>query len=265
MNRRKLIGLLGVIGLFTIPGFPKNNQLTRRKENKKVKMKTIGILGGVGPQATMEIEKQLHHVSQKLVAPFYNTGYPPMMVCYHRDAPFIVNGDQPVFPLQPNLQLLECAKKLGTLVDFIIIPSNGVHMIQKEIETASGCKVLSMVDFTIEKVTRRSWKHVGVLGFKKAFVYTKRLNAMGITTEIIDGDLLKRLDTAVMRTMEGRERDEDRATAREAIQYLRSKNVDGIIPGCTELPLLLADVMSDPDILNPSELLAEAAIRFALD
>jgi aspartate racemase len=53
--------------------------------------------------------------------------------------------------------------------------------------------------------------------------------------------------------------------AREAVETLRSRGVDGIIPGCTEIPLLLEGEMDAPDLLNPAQLLAEAAIRHALD
>jgi aspartate/glutamate racemase len=43
-------------------------------------MKTIGVLGGLGPQATMDFEVRLHAVSQQLIAPNASTGYPPMLV-----------------------------------------------------------------------------------------------------------------------------------------------------------------------------------------
>jgi aspartate/glutamate racemase len=63
----------------------------------------------------------------------------------------------------------------------------------------------------------------------------------------------------------GRHEDEaDRVIAIEAINQLRNKNIDGIIPGCTEIPLLLRENMDASDILNPAQLLAEAAIKYCL-
>lgn len=47
-------------------------------------MKTIGVLGGLGPQATMDFEARLHAVSQQLIAPHANRGYPPLLVYYYR-------------------------------------------------------------------------------------------------------------------------------------------------------------------------------------
>jgi hypothetical protein len=45
-------------------------------------MKSIGIIGGLGPQATMDIVARLHTVSQKLIPQFAGIGYLPMLVGY---------------------------------------------------------------------------------------------------------------------------------------------------------------------------------------
>jgi aspartate racemase len=47
-------------------------------------MKTIGVLGGLGPQATMDFEQRIHRVAQQLIPPLGNSGYPPMVVYYCR-------------------------------------------------------------------------------------------------------------------------------------------------------------------------------------
>jgi aspartate racemase len=52
--------------------------------------------------------------------------------------------------------------------------------------------------------------------------------------------------------------------ARRAVAALRARAVDGIILGCTEIPLLLHADLDAPDLLNPTALLAEAAVRHAI-
>jgi aspartate/glutamate racemase len=64
--------------------------------------------------------------------------------------------------------------------------------------------------------------------------------------------------------MEGRDDENDRAIMLEAITDLRNKKVHGIIPGCTEIPLLLGKEMDAADLVNPAQLLAEAAVKYAL-
>lgn len=65
--------------------------------------------------------------------------------------------------------------------------------------------------------------------------------------------------------MAGQEGPADRETAREAVKTLRARDVDGIILGCTEIPLLLQEEANAPDLINPAQLLVEAAVRSALE
>ena len=63
-------------------------------------MKTIGVLGGAGPQATMDFEARFHAVSQRLLPQRGNSGYPPMIVYYYRSLPMLV--DEQNRPLEPR-------------------------------------------------------------------------------------------------------------------------------------------------------------------
>jgi aspartate racemase len=141
---------------------------------------TIGVLGGLGPQATMDFEARVHRVAQRLLPSNFNGGYPPLVVYYCRHAPFLLTDQgTPQLPLQPDPRLLEAARRLGGLADFLVIPSNGAHLVQAEIEQAAGRKVLSMVEATLEEVRRRQWKRVGVLGLGDPVVYTRPLGGSG--------------------------------------------------------------------------------------
>jgi aspartate racemase len=64
--------------------------------------------------------------------------------------------------------------------------------------------------------------------------------------------------------MEGRAEEDAGAVARQAVAALRATGVDGIILGCTEIPLLLGPEADAPDLINPAQLLAEAAVRRAM-
>jgi aspartate racemase len=230
-------------------------------------MKTIGILGGLGPQATMDFEVRLHAVAQRLIPQQGNSGHPPLIVYYHRRPPFVMQDERtPVFPLQADPDLLQAAQWLGTRVDFLVITANGPHIIQSQIEQASGRKVLSIIEATLAEVQRRGWRKIGVLGFgpPSVPVYIEPMSQLNLTAELITPELQDPLNIAVMRMQEGHATAEDTQAVREAVAYLRARQVDGIILGCTELPLLLGADADAPDLINPAQLMAEAAIRFAL-
>ncbi len=65
--------------------------------------------------------------------------------------------------------------------------------------------------------------------------------------------------------MEGEDADDGRNAACEAVEEVRSAGAPVTVLGCTEIPLLLGDAAEADDLINPAQLLAEAAVRFALD
>ncbi|HEX6384408.1 MAG TPA: aspartate/glutamate racemase family protein [Anaerolineae bacterium] len=139
-------------------------------------MKTTGVLGGLGPQATMDFEMRLHQVAQRLLPQQANSGYPPMVVYYYRHPPVLLDETgHPLTPFQPDPRLLEAARALGRLADFLVITSNGVHMLYDELVQAAGRPILSLIDVTLAEVERRAWRKVGVLAFMSPQVYAQPL------------------------------------------------------------------------------------------
>jgi aspartate racemase len=227
-------------------------------------MRTIGIIGGIGPQATMDFEARVHDEARRRVAPHFNSGYPPLVVYYHRRPPVIVGEDGlALLPVCIDPELRRAAARMGPMVDFFVITSNGAHHIAAEIERASGRPVLSMVDRVVEEIARRKWHRVGLMTLGKPTIYTAPLSARGIGFETLDEERQTVVDQAIFAVMEGRVDDSAKDAAREAIAILRSRGVDGVILGCTELPFLV-EAGADTTLINPIQLLAESAVEHAL-
>jgi aspartate racemase len=228
-------------------------------------VKTVGVLGGLGPQATMHFEALVHAGAQRLVAQRANSGYPPMIVVYFRGVPFVADANgAPDVPLRPSEPFIAAVERLGGAADFLVVISNFLHVFQSDIEQAAGCSLLSMVDLGIEEIHRRSWRRVGVLGFGDPFVYTERLRAGGVAVETVDGELRARLDEAVHHVMEGRADEAGSRAAESALEELRARGVDGTILACTEIPILLGHPATDTNLIDPLPLLAEATVRRAI-
>lgn len=231
-------------------------------------MKTIGVLGGLGPQATMDFEVRVHQVAQQLIPQKGNEGYPPMVVSYFRQPPVILPDDGFLSATLPpvNPRLLEAAHRLGAWADFLVITANGVHAFQDEIERAAGCQVLSMVDATVDDVQRRNLKRVGIVDFRppQLSVYPHPLEQAGVRWEALPNDMLPALYRAVLAVTEGRAGKEENRIARAGLAHLRALHVDSIILACTEIPFMLHEQNAEADVINPLQLLAEAAVHFAL-
>lgn len=229
-------------------------------------MKTIGILGGIGPQATMALVERIHIHAQRRIPPSANAGYPPMIVHYCRFAPVLLDkSGNPLEPLEPDPRFLKAAEQLGTLSDFLLIGANAAHLLQADVERSSSCQVLSMIDVTLAEVQRKGWRYVGLVGLGRPTVYIDPFGDRGIEYHLVSEGLQTRLDPAILRVMEGTNTMQDPSIAAAALAELRGGNVDGIILGCTELPFLLPDEVDAADVIDPGDLLAEAAVVHAID
>ncbi|HUF91532.1 MAG TPA: aspartate/glutamate racemase family protein, partial [Candidatus Limnocylindria bacterium] len=211
-------------------------------------------------------EARVHRVCQRLVAQHWNAGYPPMVVWYHRRLPVRVGDDGvPLVPRQVDPQLVEAAAWLGRVADFLVIPCNTAHIGLREITEAAGRPVLSMIDVTLDEIARRRFTRVGVLGFSGASpLYLEPLRARGVHCETIEAAAQARLDGAIRAVMEGSDGKDESAAALAAVAGVRSRASEGVVLGCTEIPLLLHEDATAPDLIDPAALLAEAAVRFAM-
>jgi aspartate racemase len=229
-------------------------------------MKRMGVIGGISPQATMDFEARVHRVAQRLAPPDWNRGYPPMTVWYHRRLPMRLGADgAPIVPMEIDPLLLEAAAWLGRVSDFLVMPCNSAHVGAADLARAGGCPVLSMIEVTVAEVLRRGWKRIGVLGFHAAPpLYLDPLRRRGIHCETIDARAQAELDAGIRAVMEGRDGAAEARSARAAVATLRAAAVEGVVLGCTELPLLVGDESDAADLINPTALLAEAAVRLSL-
>lgn len=232
-------------------------------------MKTVGILGGMGPQATMDLEARIHRVSQRLIPQEVNRGYPPLIVYYVRRAPMVLNPDHTMRePLKPDPELLRGAQYLGTAADLLLIGSNTAHLFAQDIETAARKPVVSLIEAALAEVRRRKIKRVGVIAVTEALakeLYLRDLQRIGCIPMMLPTQLQSALDEEIWALMEGKEKPSGPEVATRAVGILREMDAAGIILGCTELPLLLGHrADSDPDLINPSQLAAENAVQAAI-
>lgn len=223
-------------------------------------MRTIGILGGIGPQATIDFERRIHAVAQQKIPRHLNQGYPPLVTVFLRHPPILIEDGRTVEPLTLDPRLLDAARRLGEWADLIAIPSNTPHLFVEEIGRAAGCEVVSMIDAVMAELARRDVQPVGLLGLGLPQVYVERFSDSSIETLTASEELRRRLDAAILRVMEGSETSGDRAVAREAVDFLRENGAVVVVLGCTEIPLLLGHEADEPELVNPGQLLAEAVV-----
>jgi aspartate racemase len=226
----------------------------------------IGVLGGIGPQPTVDFERMVHEEAPSFIEPHLNQGSPPMVTVYLRHAPVVLAEDgRPREPLALDPRVLEAARRLGEWADFIVVVSNTPHLFLDEIHRAAGREVASMVDVTVEELRRRGPDPVGLTGLGIPRIYSERLETEKINFLVPPSEVRDRLDDAILRLMEGKQGDAHRRAAREAVKSVRAQGVSAVVLGCTEIPLLPGPEAGAPDLVHPARLLARAAVRRAVE
>ncbi len=149
----------------------------------------------------------------------------------------------------------------------IVIATNTMHLFAGEIEAAAGLPVLHIADAAGQAMVDAGLRRAGLLGtiftMEKDF-YRDRLRArFGIETIIPPPAERKAVDAIIFDELcRGIFRDESRLRLREIALGLAKEGAEGIILGCTELPLVMKDGDLPLAYLDTTRLHVKAAADF---
>ena len=235
-----------------------------------MKEKTIGILGGLGPEATLEcygniIKNTPAQKDQDHLRVFIDSN--PKVP--DRNAAIAGRGESPIPMLLEGCRALERAG-----ADFIIVPCVFAHLFLAEVQTQIELPILSVFDAVTEAITRNypEVTTVGLMGTSGTIqggLFQKRLAEDGIKTVVPDEADQARVMRAIYdikNSKPDRSRAEISADLAEVARSLLNRKPDAaqaIIAGCTEIPLALTREHLPVPYLDSLNILARAAIRLA--
>ena len=226
--------------------------------------KIIGILGGMGPEATIDLfykiikftpaEKDQDHLR---IIIDNNPKIPD------RTAAILGKGEDPLPALRETAQNLE---KAGA--DFIIIPCNTAHYFLPLIQESVKIPILNMIEETAKETREKisPIQKVGLLasiGIYKTGIYHQHFKKFNI--EIISPEKKdkKKVMKVIYAVKAGNLSKEIKKSILKIAQKLIDKGVEAIIAGCTEIPLILKEGDISVPIIDPTQILAKIAIRKA--
>ena len=233
------------------------------------KPKTIGILGGMGPQATVDLYNEI--IRQTPIKE--EQDHLPIIIFSNPKIPdrtkaLIAGGEDPLPLLTYSAQVLE---KAGA--DFIIIPCNSAHHYLPQLRKRVSIPILNMIAKTADFIKQHypQEKRVGLLattGAIKVGIYSTTFAKRGL--EIVHPEEATQ-QSLVMRAIYDIKAKKPLAPAKrrlkQAADELISKGCSLIVMGCTEVPLGLnqKDVAGKGcQLIDPKVIISRAAINFAL-
>jgi aspartate racemase len=225
-------------------------------------MKTVGLVGGLGPEATIDYYKRLFAAWER----DHPGSAPAMMIDsldYHRGLKLVANDLPGV-----TEYLLGSVERLARAgVDFVALTANTAHITFDDLAKRASVPLLSIVEVCADEAQSRGIKRPLLLGTRftmEAAFYPQVFERRGITIVRPPADDRTWVhDCYVNELMRGTFRDDRRAQFGALVNRLRaSERIDGVILGGTELPLLLTrPVMDGLPVLDTTALHVEAIVR----
>ena len=227
--------------------------------------KKIGILGGMSPESTVEYYQ---YITRTYTARYGDYGYPEVIIYSVSFQPYVDWPNQNRWDLVAQ-GLSEGAQHLQDAgADFIVIATNTMHLVLDQVRASVSIPVLSLLDAVGNEARSRGLDVVGLLGtqftMEKTF-YQDALRQMGIHVIVPEAPDRAYVNRVIYEELvAGQVLDASRQGFIKIIQRLAERGAQGVILGCTEIPLLVGEDDVGLPLLDTTVIHAEAALAEAL-
>ena len=228
-------------------------------------MKTIGLIGGMSWQSSIEYYRSINElVSEKL-----NKLHSAKCILYSFDFEEIAEMQKKAEWNKLAEVLSIAAKNLENAgAEVVLICTNTMHKVADAVADSINVPLLNIIDVTAERIKRKKLKKIGLLGTKFTMedgFYTERLNEKGLEVVLPDSEEKDFIHKVIFSELcKGIMREESKNRFVEIIEKLVSRGAEGIILGCTEIPLLVREGDVDVPLFDTTRIHAESAVEFAL-
>ncbi len=229
-------------------------------------MKTIGLIGGMSWESSLEYYRIVNEAVKKILGGFHSAK------CLMYSVDF-----QEIEELQHQGRWDEATKKMIDAAqrverggaDFVVICTNTMHKMAEDVEKNIQIPLLHIADVTAAKIKEMGQKKVGLLGtrftMEQEFYKGRLLKKHGI--EVLIPDKNERYAIHAILYDElclGEVKRLSRDKFKDVIDNLEARGAEGIILGCTEIPLIVKQEDYDIVLYDTTTLHAQAAVDFAL-
>lgn len=224
--------------------------------------KTIGIIGGMGPMATIDLYKKIvdltpaHSDREHLhLIIDNNTSIPD------RTESILGYGEEAIF------ELVRSAIKLESMgADLLIMPCNTAHFYYDEIKKYIRIPFINMVEETVKEIRHRGINKVGILatdGTIKSGVYVDMCERYGVEYLIPDEIGQREVMHIIYEGIKAGNFAIDIEGFKLVVNKLKRLGAEALVLGCTELPIAFQRFSIEGETIDPTFILAKVAVREA--
>lgn len=226
-------------------------------------MKTIGLIGGITWQSTVEYYRIINQETKKLLGESHSAKILMYSFDWEEISKLRSSGNFD----KVGARLTEEAEKLESIgADVVLLCANTAHKFAEEVKLELSVPLIHIADASGKEIQKKGLKKVLLLGTQytmlERFIADKLENEYN--TKVVvpkEKDLLEVSRIIFEELVAGRIHEESKKYLTNLIASTRG--IDGVILGCTELPLVIKPEDTKLPLIDTTYLHARAAVEFA--
>lgn len=228
---------------------------------------TIGILGGMGPNASADFLRRILRLSNKRYGAVQDDEFPKIILNSIGLRGFSIEGVTDLASV--TRQLIEGIRLLDQAgAQLIAIPCNTVHCCYDAMVAETKVPILHIADVTARAVSAAGIRRVGLCSSVTTVrmkLYEQACAALGIDVIVPSSENQENVNDVIESVMAGRNDEEEMLALKSVILSLQMRGAEGVILGCTELPLAINQKWTDVPLFDSLELLAKETVERVYD
>jgi aspartate racemase len=229
-------------------------------------MKTIGLIGGMSWESTLEYYRIINETVKEKLGGFHSA----KMVLYSVDFAEVETFQHRGEWDRAAVLLTDAARRVEAAgADFALLATNTMHRVFDKVGQGVRIPLLHIADVTGREITARGLTRIGLLGtrftMEQEFYKGKLARDYGLDVLVPDEEERKAIHAILYDELcLGAVKDASREVFRKIIARLEGRGAQGIVLGCTEIPLIVKQKGYGLPLFDTTDLHARAAVDLAL-
>ena len=230
-------------------------------------MKTIGLIGGMSWESSAVYYDLINKKIRELLGGFHSCKSIMVTVDFAEIEVLQHQGEWKTL----DKMMAASARQLEVAgADIVVLCTNTMHLCSKAIIASISIPFLHIAKATGLEIKNRKLEKVALLGTKftmeKDFYKEYIFDNFGIEVIIPTDEEREQVHNIIYQELvHGKFNDDSRETYKHIIRNLEHRGAEGVILGCTEIPLLISDKDVNIPIFDTTTIHAEKAVEWALD
>ncbi len=230
-------------------------------------MKTIGLLGGMSWESSLEYYRIINEEVKRKLGKLHSAKIILNSVDFEPIEELQHSGD---WDKLGDLLAKEAKKIEAAKADFLLICTNTMHKVAKQLEKNLSIPILHIADATAKALIQEGVKQVGLLGTRFTMeedFYKKRLeDRFDLEVIVPNKEQRDKVHNIIYNELcLGQIKESSKEIYLNIINDLAKKGAKGVILGCTEIGLLVKQSDCDVKLFDTTKIHALKAVEEAID